>query len=340
MAHRNIPIPRLAHRRPDAAARRGRRLATVATVLAVALMATGCEVPEGMDRPGEVPRGARTTASPAPMVPDGGTPAATGDAQAAPRPTARAGSPTAAARSSTARDAVAGNRDDRGLVATLDPVSFRYDPAVAASVDAETVEAQSPRDEPGEPTPRHIRFTLDGYVVRSPRHAPVIAVYGVDAYEAASPQAGRQIAALRALLADRPATIRGAADASNPLPFLPYGPSAELFHAQAVLVEFAGGAGVRYIAQRDLGTAPVTNADVFYTFQGLTDDGAFYISAVLPIAVPGLPDDDAAAGEAAEDGWDAYIAGVVDALEAVDGADVTPPLAKLDAMVGSIVVGR
>ncbi len=317
---------------------RERRLrgAVAGMAITLVLAITGCEVPEGMDRPGQVPQPARA-ASPTVPAESAGLAGATGTAAPS---MASPSTPTVLTPAPVSSDPTPPALTD-GLVASLDPVSLRYDPAIVASVRAETIEPRTPRGEPGEPAPRHIRFTLDGFAVRSRRHAPVIEVYGVDASEVVSPEAGRRIAALRELLAGRPAAIPGAADAANPLPFLPYGPAAELFHARAAVLEFVSGTGVRYLAQHELGVEPVTNADVFYTFQGLTSDGAYYVSVVLPLAAAGLPEDAGAAGtaiETAERDHDAYLAGVIADLEALDGADFTPSIDRLDAMVRSISI--
>jgi hypothetical protein len=51
-------------------------------------------------------------------------------------------------------------------------------------------------------------------------------------------------------------------------------------------VEFEGGYGIRYIVQFAQNIAPLSGADMVYTFQGVSDDGKYYISALLPITIP------------------------------------------------------
>lgn len=44
------------------------------------------------------------------------------------------------------------------------------------------------------------------------------------------------------------------------------------------------GGGIRYLTQFGQAAGLITNPELFYTFQGLTDDGAYYVAAVFPVA--------------------------------------------------------
>ena len=67
------------------------------------------------------------------------------------------------------------------------------------------------------------------------------------------------------------------------LPFLPWINMRQSFCAQPQIVEFDGGKGIRYLSYYAQDPSPVLDGRVFYTFQGITDDGAFYISALFPV---------------------------------------------------------
>jgi len=67
------------------------------------------------------------------------------------------------------------------------------------------------------------------------------------------------------------------------LPFLPWLNSAQVFCAQPQYVEFNGGKGIRYLTAFSQGVDPLLDSNIFYTFQGLSDDGEIYFSAVFPV---------------------------------------------------------
>lgn len=56
-------------------------------------------------------------------------------------------------------------------------------------------------------------------------------------------------------------------------------------------VSFRDGAGVRFLTQYASPDRPINNQEVFYAFQGLTDDGVTAVSAILPVSHTILPED-------------------------------------------------
>jgi uncharacterized protein YlxW (UPF0749 family) len=85
--------------------------------------------------------------------------------------------------------------------------------------------------------------------------------------------------------------------------------------------------------------APITNQNIFYTFQGLTRDGNHYIAAYFPITVKGLGD------EPVVEDWDAFAAGYqdylkesMDNLNALSPEEFEPDLEALDQVIQSLLV--
>ena len=81
---------------------------------------------------------------------------------------------------------------------------------------------------------------------------------------------------------------------------------------------------------------------MFYTFQGLTSDGAYYIASFFPVTTAALPESPESV--AVED-WDvfsanfaAYLLATTDALDQLTPADFTPNLTLLDSVVASLQV--
>jgi hypothetical protein len=73
------------------------------------------------------------------------------------------------------------------------------------------------------------------------------------------------------------------------IPFLPAFNAAQMFHSNEKILEFQNGKGIRFLTQYGQAPYPVNNESLFYTFQGMTNDGAYYVAAVLPIQAAFLP---------------------------------------------------
>jgi hypothetical protein len=117
------------------------------------------------------------------------------------------------------------------------------------------------------------------------------------------------------------------------------------FYSNAIPISFQNGKGIRYLTQYIQNTAPVTNGGLFYTFQGLTDDGMTYISLTLPVNHPDLPADRDDFFSTAnityetleENYWD-YIIQVTDYIHETDDNLFMPSLKMLDEIVMSLHV--
>jgi hypothetical protein len=75
------------------------------------------------------------------------------------------------------------------------------------------------------------------------------------------------------------------------LPFLPWLNSKQTFCAQPKILNFQSGKGLRYLTFYSQGVDPALERQVFYTFQGLSDDGKFYISASFPVSTGIFPEE-------------------------------------------------
>jgi hypothetical protein len=72
------------------------------------------------------------------------------------------------------------------------------------------------------------------------------------------------------------------------IPLLPGYNAAQVFKAQARFLDFDNGSGVRWLTQLAQYSAAVNNQDLFYSFQGLTRDGKYWVSVMLPVNAPYL----------------------------------------------------
>jgi hypothetical protein len=207
--------------------------------------------------------------------------------------------------------------------------------AVAQSVTAETVEAVSAGAGGGanEVMPQYRRLTLEGYPTSNPIYQPQIFIFPAGELAAANQTAGKTAADLETLLQTQ--------QAGEQMPFLPLAfSSIQAMDAQVQYLDFKNGKGVRFLTQFNNGMAPINNAGLIYTFQGLTSDGKYYVSAVLPVTSPELSADTAFSEQEAKAGpeYRDYLTKTVAMLNQQPAGTFTPDLAKLDALIQSIEV--
>jgi hypothetical protein len=213
-------------------------------------------------------------------------------------------------------------REATGANAGITPnLHFAYDDMTATAVIFEVA-------------PAHTRFAFEGYAVTDTIHEPHIALYSTSDYEAASQTAAEQIATLRQLLSRRTETIVGSP------PFLPPIRAKQIITAQIAYLDFQNGSGIRYLAQRGHGAVftPINNSELFYTFQGLTDDGRYYVSAVFPVSHPDLPAGPAEIPQEFLEDQALYLDSAVQWLNEAEASSFWPDLAALDAVIASIEV--
>lgn len=223
-------------------------------------------------------------------------------------------------------------------------VHFQFDPALAATAQPRLVDAFTDDDGMNYVLlPRHLAFTFTGsYAADEPllqrqqlnlATMPQIVVYPAADYAAIQPLAEAQIEQLQALLAARASTPGGS------LPYLPLHNAAQVFHGQLAYHTFNNGAGVRYVTAFSQEAAPVTNQQLLYTFQGMTDDGLYYVAAFFPLTTAALPDTiQVEDWEAFNANYAIYVRETQAALNDLAPRDFTPDLALLDAVVTSLQV--
>jgi hypothetical protein len=140
---------------------------------------------------------------------------------------------------------------------------------------------------------------------------------------------------LQEVLATRPAT-------PDNLPMLPVVTAMPYFQTQVQYIDFVNGAGVRYLAAAGQDASPLSANDLFYTFQGLSSDGSYYIAAIFPVTTSILPDtvEDMSAEEYEQfmSTFDTYLADISTQLNNLTPQDFTPDLSFIDAAMTSIEV--
>ena len=179
--------------------------------------------------------------------------------------------------------------------------------------------------------PQHIKFTLNLYALNGTQYQPHILIFRSAEYAQYSEKTAGVINTLQTqqYIDGQP---------------LPESLNSE-FSTQVHAVNFKNGHGVRYLTQVFTNFLPVNNRDLFYYYQGTTDDGQYYVQAILPINAPFLAADDNPNTSLPADGipfnmddFSGYLGTVGQKINATDSFSFTPYLDHLDAMMESLQV--
>jgi len=226
------------------------------------------------------------------------------------------------------------------------PVSFQYAAFVipgglADGADPEAVPAVSEESgSPWEVAPAHLKFTLTGYQLQDKFHDPRILVYPAEEFAQAHEGAAEQIERVKKALA-------GSALLKETLPIVPFFNAGPLLAANIKIVPLRNGSGVRFLTQYAQYSAPINNREMFYHFQGLTNDNKYYVIVILPVTAPILPADEKAEAIVPEGGVplpadigpnEVYYISVTQKLNSLPPDAYLPSLNALDALIESILV--
>ena len=213
-------------------------------------------------------------------------------------------------------------------------LSLYLDPALASSTTCEVIPESTLEM---DTHPQYTTLILQDYPLQNKFFPATISVFPVQAYGILRPDY------LPGLVTELQALIAGGLPGTSGLPFLPIFNAAQAFHSNYNLTPFVNGGGIRFLTLYAQYTAPVNNQDLFYTYQGLTTDGQYWVSAILPINHVILPETaDPPPGGMTWDqfsaNYDVYLPGMVTQLEAQLPDSFTPTLTALDALVSSISI--
>lgn len=177
-------------------------------------------------------------------------------------------------------------------------------------------------------------LNLTGYPLQEQFHKPRIITFDLADYLAMDPRPQATVDNLKAILGaeGQPLAIVGKA------PFFPMFPANQMFYAQAKILHFQNGSGLRYLSMYSQAFLPVDSYNLFYTFQGISADGKTFIIAILPIKATSLPDqaDMPADMDAFIANIETYLAEVTSGLNALTPEQFTPNLSDIDELMQSI----
>ncbi len=218
-------------------------------------------------------------------------------------------------------------------------VFLAFDQELAKSATGETLAAVPVTEGPGlgGGRPATVRFLFDGQKADeffNPRLAQVL-VSKADDWTNLDPTTAQSVQDLKALLASKPMSF------TNGIPVLPPIPAAQVLQAKPDYLDFQNGSGIGFVTYYAQDVSPITADSLFYTFQGLTSDGKYYVAVFYPITTALLPEDvDTALGEQSYDEWaknyEQYLSGLVSNLNGLVPAAYTPDLNLISDMIKTI----
>lgn len=230
-------------------------------------------------------------------------------------------------------------QEDSTHTVSFDGFTFSFDATIGTNVNITQYAGDDPSEMmPGGPEPRHTQFVIyNGDVAPEAFGAPAfIRVYDMADFAGYTDRED-QLAQLQGLIdgqVDLTPYMSNNDTDYTPLPFIPNYPAGQTFRARAAYVQTEQVTGIVYLTLFRHDAAPATAGEFMYTFQGYTNDGAHYISAVIrpmPLAFPVAPETfDFETFDAG-----AYYADVVTQMNAALSEDFALPLTLLDSTIAS-----
>lgn len=232
----------------------------------------------------------------------------------------------------------------------FDGVGFDFSHTLGRSVNILRVPRQGADELPlGEGAPAHIVFSLYPRQSESRRVPALWDLPGsVNAYRTTAlggyAVATHQMTELQRILADRPEPAileAGMVDGTAPLPYMPVAEeAAQALVARVGYVDTPEVSGIAYVTGYRQDTYPFARDDLWYSFQGLSTDGWWYVSVTWRLRADMFPrrvtQADARRVANSASRWERYIRDSQATLDAAAPTDFTPSLDTLDALVRSL----
>jgi len=226
--------------------------------------------------------------------------------------------------------------------------SFSVDSALAGHVDIDQFSGDDVTvEQPGGPEVRHVQFLVSESDSASSMYDATLSIRLYNTADFAS-YPNQQIAfnQLQGLLNERTDlslfTVPTLDDGGNTLPFLPVMPAAQVIRSRAQYIETAAVRGISYVTAYRQDASPFVGGDFFYTFQGLSTDGMYYVSVIARPTTGLFP-----AEIAADFDYDTFTATMGDymtqsvaTLNIGLDTDFSPSLSVFDALVMSFSFGN
>lgn len=237
-------------------------------------------------------------------------------------------------------------------------VSFKYDPKIFGKVTAEDVpewHLENETDKPDGVAPRHVKFTFDlcktiycwegSLEVYPINEFPQMYAVNKQLVQATE----KEIEALKKVLIDK--NFRS----EDQIPYIPFIDAGQDFQAKVRLSPFDKGKGIFFVTHINTEMARISNDHLRYIFEGLTDDGKYYVLAEVPVSVKFLPDvpprefegdmdesihDPYPYSDAHNKRYKDYVLSITTRLEKLHASEFRPDLKQLEKIIESLRIEK
>ncbi|MEJ2447910.1 MAG: hypothetical protein P8Y37_08220 [Anaerolineales bacterium] len=211
-------------------------------------------------------------------------------------------------------------------------VSFYFNDLLAENISAGLTPGEYTEDNPWWSFPDHLVFKFNGWVLSDAFHAAAIRIYPVAEFKALNSSVDEGLQVLDAALKSEPLDV----DALRVPSLFNAG---QLYHSNAKALRFQNGYGARWLSLYGQGYSTIGWPNLFYTYQGFTDDGAYYVSVIFPVNHPSLLNpQEVTLDDAFWENYGTYAENTRLTLEAAPDNSFVPSLVLLDQLVSSLLV--
>lgn len=153
-------------------------------------------------------------------------------------------------------------------------------------------------------------------------------------YAKSYPTVNKAAAQLRRVLKNRPPKFKFWRDLTD----LPYNNASGAILSRVEYLPFKTGKGVLFLTQysQDMVPSPINNEELTAVFQGLSDDGKYYVAARLAITHPSLPKGIDFTPDITRDKGRSYLRKAEQDLNRLNDESFTPSLKMVKSLLASI----
>lgn len=232
-------------------------------------------------------------------------------------------------------------------------VSFTYNPQIFGEVKTEEVpdyRLQEETDKPDGVEPQHRLFTFDLSTPYSPME---IAVYPINDFprmytvnKSSVEEMQKEIENFKRVLKDK--NFRR----DKEIPYLRFIDASQDFQVKVKHFQFSGGKGILFLTFWSTQYEFPSNRQLRYIFEGLTDDGKYYVLAEMPTKVDFLSDESAEEFEGHKIPWGklndkdemkkivAVKQKIADRLEKLPQNEFQPNLNELEKIISTLKIEK
>lgn len=236
-------------------------------------------------------------------------------------------------------------------------VSFKYNSKILGNVTAEEIPdypLEDPDFRPDGVEPRHVLFTFDckgtycweGFVAIYPlEDFPRMYAVNKDMMQGME----EEIEALRKVVNDKHVRYE------NQIPYLRWVDAEQSFQTNVKLSKFDKGNGIYFVTYLSTEMALISNDHLRYIFEGITDDGKYYVLADMPVSVKFFPDgsleefegyerkflfEDQPCCGAEKDRYKNYVSNITKRLEKLPASGFRPDLKHVERIIESLRIEK